>query len=84
MWPIQPIAGNWRRRQPQASGLDAVVNNAGTLGASPLPPLLDYPLEALLEVFRINAVAQLGDLAGGSRCAEAGRSDREHHQRRRR
>ena len=43
-------------------GLDAVVNNAGTLGVSPLPPLLDYPLDALLDVFRINVVAQLGIL----------------------
>lgn len=45
-----------------AGGLDAVVNNAGTLGVSPLPPLLDYPLDALLEVFRVNVVAQLGVL----------------------
>ena len=45
-----------------AGGLDAVVNNAGTLGGSPLPPLLDYPLDALLEVFRVNVVAQLGVL----------------------
>ena len=43
-------------------GLDAVINNAGTLGTSPLPPLLDYPLDALLEVFRVNVVAQLGVL----------------------
>src|SRR5690348_1500114 len=28
-------------------GLDAVVNNAGALGPSPLPPLLDYPLDGL-------------------------------------
>ncbi|HEY7849117.1 MAG TPA: SDR family oxidoreductase, partial [Ktedonobacterales bacterium] len=26
-------------------GLDAVVNNASELGPSPLPPLLDYPIE---------------------------------------
>ena len=45
-----------------AGGLDAVVNNAGTLGVSPLPPLLDYPLDALLDVFRVNVVAQLGVL----------------------
>jgi NAD(P)-dependent dehydrogenase (short-subunit alcohol dehydrogenase family) len=40
-------------------GLDAVVNNAGTLGISPLPSLLDYPLDALEEVYRINVVAPL-------------------------
>ncbi|MEZ4769657.1 MAG: SDR family oxidoreductase [Caldilineales bacterium] len=43
-----------------AGGLDAVINNAGTLGVSPLPPLLDYPLDDLLEVLRVNVVAQLG------------------------
>jgi NAD(P)-dependent dehydrogenase (short-subunit alcohol dehydrogenase family) len=42
-----------------AGGLDALVNNAGTLGPSPLPPLLDYPLEALAEVFRTNTLAPL-------------------------
>jgi NAD(P)-dependent dehydrogenase (short-subunit alcohol dehydrogenase family) len=41
-------------------GLDALVNNAGILGASPLPALLDYPLEGLQEVFNVNVVAQLG------------------------
>jgi NAD(P)-dependent dehydrogenase (short-subunit alcohol dehydrogenase family) len=40
-------------------GLDAVVNNAGILGPSPLPTLLDYPPTALEEVFRINTVAPL-------------------------
>jgi NAD(P)-dependent dehydrogenase (short-subunit alcohol dehydrogenase family)/catechol 2,3-dioxygenase-like lactoylglutathione lyase family enzyme len=41
-------------------GLDAVVNNASILGPSPLPPLLDYPLDALEKVFRANVVAPLG------------------------
>src|SRR5262245_27388833 len=26
-------------------GLDALLNNAGTLGPSPLPPLLDFPVD---------------------------------------
>lgn len=43
----------------EAGGLDAVVNNAGILGPSPQPPLLDYPPAALEEVYRINAVAPL-------------------------
>ena len=43
-------------------GLDAVVNNASILGPSPLPPLLDYPLEALEEVYRANVIAPLGVL----------------------
>jgi NAD(P)-dependent dehydrogenase (short-subunit alcohol dehydrogenase family) len=46
----------------QLGGLDAVVNNAGILGASPLPDLLDYPLDQLEAVFRANTIAQLGML----------------------
>src|SRR6478609_5759382 len=41
------------------AGLDAIVNNAGTLGPSPQPSLLDYPLEALVEVFLANVLAPL-------------------------
>src|SRR3954451_7979958 len=44
----------------EAGGLDAVINNASILGASPQPSLLDYPLDTLLEVFRANVVAPLG------------------------
>lgn len=43
-------------------GLDAVVNNAGILGPSPQPYLLDYPLEVLEEVYRANVIAPLGIL----------------------
>ena len=43
-------------------GLDAVINNAGALGPSPMPKLLDYPLDDLAEVYRANIVAQLGVL----------------------
>ncbi len=43
-----------------AGGLDAVVNNASTLGPSPMPALLDYPLEALEQVYRVNVFAPLG------------------------
>jgi NAD(P)-dependent dehydrogenase (short-subunit alcohol dehydrogenase family) len=42
------------------AGLDAVVNNAGILGPSPQPRLLDYPLETLIQVYRTNVVAPLG------------------------
>jgi NAD(P)-dependent dehydrogenase (short-subunit alcohol dehydrogenase family) len=41
-------------------GLDALINNASTLGESPLPSLLDYPLRSLEAVFRTNVVAPLG------------------------
>lgn len=40
-------------------GIDALVNNAGTLGPSPLPALLDYPVDRIGEVFRANAGAPL-------------------------
>ena len=43
-------------------GLDAVVNNAGVLGPSPQPALLDYPLEILEQVYRLNVIAPLGIL----------------------
>jgi NAD(P)-dependent dehydrogenase (short-subunit alcohol dehydrogenase family) len=41
-------------------GLDLVVNNAGTLGTSPLPSLGDYPLDDLRIAFEVNVVAPLG------------------------
>jgi NAD(P)-dependent dehydrogenase (short-subunit alcohol dehydrogenase family) len=43
-------------------GLDALVNNAGFLGPSPQPELLDYPLDALIEVYLANVFAPLGVL----------------------
>jgi NAD(P)-dependent dehydrogenase (short-subunit alcohol dehydrogenase family) len=47
------------RAAHELGGLDAVVNNAGALGTSPLPPLLDYPLDDFEELLRVNVVAQL-------------------------
>ena len=56
------------------AGLDAIVNNAGVLGPSPQPTLLEYPLEALVEVFLANVLAPLaviqelrGELKAGAR-----------------
>ena len=43
-------------------GLDAVINNAGLLGPSPQPALLDYPLETLEAVYRTNVIAPLAVL----------------------
>ena len=40
-------------------GLDALVNNASLLGPSPQPPLLDYPLATLEDVYRVNVIAPL-------------------------
>ena len=39
--------------------LDLIVNNASTLGASPLPSLMDFPIEALHKVFHTNVIAPL-------------------------
>lgn len=40
-------------------GLDLLVNNAGILGPSPLPPLTDYPIDRLRDVIEVNVVAPL-------------------------
>jgi NAD(P)-dependent dehydrogenase (short-subunit alcohol dehydrogenase family) len=40
-------------------GLDLLVNNASDLGATPLPPLLDYPLAALRQVLEVDVLAPL-------------------------
>src|ERR687893_210725 len=44
----------------QAGGLDLLVNNAGILGPSPQPALLDYALADLEQVYRATVVAPLG------------------------
>jgi NAD(P)-dependent dehydrogenase (short-subunit alcohol dehydrogenase family) len=52
-----------RRALAQAAeawgGIDALVNNASVLGPSPQPPLLDYPLDTLLQVYATNVIAPL-------------------------
>lgn len=40
-------------------GPDLLVNNAGTLGPSPLPPLAEYPLAELAAVYEVNVLAPL-------------------------
>ncbi len=39
--------------------LDLLINNASTLGASPQPHLLDYPVDALHNIFHTNVIAPL-------------------------
>ncbi len=39
--------------------LDLVVNNASTLGASPQPQLLDYPIETIHSIVHTNLIAPL-------------------------
>lgn len=41
-------------------GVDLLVNNAGTLGPTPLPPLVDVPLDGLRDAFEANLAAPLG------------------------
>ena len=43
----------------QMGGLDLVINNASTLGISPQPGLLDYPIEVIHSVFHTNTIAPL-------------------------
>lgn len=68
---VAAIAGNVKDPSHRAAlgvlaeghhGLDAVVNNASTLGATPLPTLLDYPLDELIDAYLANVVAPLGVL----------------------
>lgn len=40
-------------------GPGLLVNNAGTLGASPLPALADYPVAALRDALEVNVVAPI-------------------------
>jgi NAD(P)-dependent dehydrogenase (short-subunit alcohol dehydrogenase family) len=44
-------------------GLDLVVNNASTLGTSPLPRLENHPLDVLRRVYEVNVVAPLALVA---------------------
>ncbi|HEY0537584.1 MAG TPA: SDR family oxidoreductase [Actinoallomurus sp.] len=47
-----------------ADGLDLLVNNASTLGATPLRPLAGYPLEELAHAFAVNTLGPLGLIQG--------------------
>ena len=42
-----------------AGDIDLLVNNAGTLGAAPLPALADYPIEELRAAFEANVIAPI-------------------------
>jgi NAD(P)-dependent dehydrogenase (short-subunit alcohol dehydrogenase family) len=58
------VADENHRRQiietaQRLGGIDLLVNNASTLGSSPLPPLSEYPLDALRHVYDVNVVAPL-------------------------
>lgn len=42
------------------AGLDAIINNASSLGETPLPSLLKYSLDTLAQILVTNVVAPLG------------------------
>ena len=48
-----------RQAADAAGRLDLLVNNAGTLGASPLPALADYPPDELRAAFEVNVIAPI-------------------------
>jgi NAD(P)-dependent dehydrogenase (short-subunit alcohol dehydrogenase family) len=48
-----------QRAASAAGRLDLLVNNAGTLGASPLPALADYPADELRTAFEVNVIAPI-------------------------
>jgi len=47
------------RAADDLGGPDLLINNAGTLGASPLPALADYPIGQLRAAFEVNVLAPL-------------------------
>jgi NAD(P)-dependent dehydrogenase (short-subunit alcohol dehydrogenase family) len=56
------VADSWHRGllvEVAGERIDLLVNNASTLGASPLPALAEYPLDVLEQVLRINTIAPL-------------------------
>lgn len=53
------LRGNVRAEVDRLGGLDLLLNNASDLGASPLPPLVSYPLAELERVYRVNVVAPI-------------------------
>jgi len=55
------VTDPWHRHAlvDAAGQLALLVNNASTLGPSPLPPLSGYPLDQLEQVYRVNALAPL-------------------------
>jgi NAD(P)-dependent dehydrogenase (short-subunit alcohol dehydrogenase family) len=46
-----------RAAAARLGGPSLLINNAGTLGASPLPALADYPVAALRDALEVNVVA---------------------------
>jgi NAD(P)-dependent dehydrogenase (short-subunit alcohol dehydrogenase family) len=55
---VSEVAEEIASRALQEFGrVDVLINNASDIGPSPMPPLELYPWEALLRLFKVNAVA---------------------------
>jgi NAD(P)-dependent dehydrogenase (short-subunit alcohol dehydrogenase family) len=66
-WDVVPVAGDvadakHRLALVETAGeeIDLLVNNASTLGPSPLPRLAEYPLDELRRVYDVNVTGPLG------------------------
>jgi NAD(P)-dependent dehydrogenase (short-subunit alcohol dehydrogenase family) len=66
--PVIPLPGDitdpahreaLRDTAAELGGPDLLINNAGTLGASPLPAIADYPIAELREALEVNVLAPL-------------------------
>ena len=53
------IAAGWPRPSAEFGSLDLLVNNASTLGPTPLPPLTELAPDQLSEILQVNVVAPL-------------------------
>ena len=51
--------GDLRRAADALGGPDLLINNAGTLGPSPLPAVGDFPLDELRTAFEVNVLAPI-------------------------
>src|SRR5262245_40064600 len=65
-WDVVPVPGDVADARHRATLFDAageeidlLVNNASTLGPSPLPPLAGYPLDELRRAYDVNVVGPL-------------------------
>ena len=58
-WPTPTTGRRWWPRPRELGSLDLLVNNASTLGPTPLPRLERYPLDELRRVYEVNTVAPL-------------------------
>ncbi len=48
-----------RAGRKRFGGIDVLINNASTIGPSPMPALADYPTDELSAVFAVNVIAPL-------------------------